>query len=159
MWEKFSVVVALAFVAEWLLRPIQTRWRKMRISQTVAALNRGDAARVRCAARFHNSGGSRHRARLAFNAAGVLLSATDGAIAQLELGNSLTPDNVEAVVERSMLVCNVDGRQLEILLPSGEDRLLEAVLARLLKDSNAAPTTTAVTPQTLSAPTPAHHTS
>ncbi|MFF2363761.1 hypothetical protein ACFVU0_13725 [Streptomyces sp. NPDC058122] len=157
MWDKISVAVTLAIVAEWLLRPMLTRWRKMRVSQTVAALNRGDAIRIRCAARFRNSGGGRHRAHLTVKAEGFFLSTSDGTVAKHQLGTPRTRDTVEVVAELSMLVCNVAGRQLEILLPSGEDLLLKAVLARLLRDSDENPATIAVTPEALPGPEPAHH--
>ncbi|MFJ7967070.1 hypothetical protein [Streptomyces sp. NPDC096324] len=157
MWDKISVAVTLAIVAEWLLRPMLTRWRKMRVSQTVAALNRGDAVRIRCAARFRNSGGGRHRAHLTVKAEGVFLSTSDRTIAKHQLGTPDTRDTVEVVAELSMLVCNVAGRQLEILLPSGEDLLLKAVLARLLKNRDENPATNPAAPDALTNPAPTHH--
>ncbi|MFD6550796.1 hypothetical protein [Streptomyces sp. NPDC058398] len=124
----------LAIMAESLFRRIRRRWRKMCVRQTVAALSRGDTARIRCAARFRNSGGGRHRAHLTVEAESVSLSTTDGTVAKLQFATPLT--SVEVIAERSMLVCDTDGRQLEILLPTGEDRLFNAVIARLLGCSN-----------------------
>ncbi|MFF3883633.1 hypothetical protein [Streptomyces sp. NPDC001914] len=137
MWEKFLVTMILAIMAESLLRRIRRRWRKVRVRQTVAALSRGDTAHIRCAARFRNSGGGRHRARLTVQADDVSLSTSDGTVAKLLFRSPLT--GVEVVAERSMLVCDADGRQLEILLPAGEDRLFHAVVARLLGCGNEHP--------------------
>lgn len=129
VWEELAVTMALAALAEPLLRRMKKRWRRMRVSRTVAMLTRGDSARIRCAARFRNTGGARHRARLTVKAEGVFLTIADGTNATPRPGMLLT--GVEVVAERSMLVCTVAGRQLEILLPADEDRLLRAVTARL----------------------------
>ncbi|MFB7374763.1 hypothetical protein ACFC0D_33540 [Streptomyces sp. NPDC056222] len=116
-------------VAQPLLHRIQKRWRSVRMSRRVAALNRGETVRIRCAARFRNSGGGRRRAHLTVKPEGVFVSTADGAVSKLQLG---TPDTrVTVVAELSMLVCNVDGRLLEVLLAAEEDRLLKAVTARL----------------------------
>ncbi|MCT9007029.1 hypothetical protein ACWGKW_27255 [Streptomyces sp. NPDC054766] len=130
MWETLYGTVVLAIVTEPLLRPIQKRLRRSRISRRVAAVNRGETTRIRCAARFRNSGGARHRARLTVKTEGVFLSTLDGKVAELRLGTPRT--SVEAAAELSMMVCNVAGRQLEIWLPAEEDRLFKAVVARLL---------------------------
>ncbi|MFG2946238.1 hypothetical protein [Streptomyces adustus] len=134
VWERFFVTVVVATMAEPLLRRMRQRWRRMRIRRTVAALSQGDTTHVRCATRFRNSGGRRRRARLTVEAAGVFLSSADGTVAKLQLGTPLA--TVEVVAERSMLVCDVAGRQLEILLPAEEDRLFEAVAARIVSRSS-----------------------
>ncbi|MFE2581423.1 hypothetical protein [Streptomyces sp. NPDC059378] len=107
----------------------------MCIGRTVAALSHGDTARIRCAARFRNSGGGRHRARLTAEAGGVFLSTADGTVARLPLGAPPTT-GIEIVAEHSMLVCDTAGRQLEILLPAGEDHLFQAVVARIMGGGN-----------------------
>ncbi|MFD7876654.1 hypothetical protein ACFV5G_21535 [Streptomyces sp. NPDC059766] len=119
-------------MAEPLIRRIRKWWRRMCIGRTVAALSHGGTARIRCAARFRNSGGGRRRARLTAEAGGVFLSTADGTVARLRLGGSLTI--AEIVAEHSMLVCETAGRQLEILLPAEEDHLFQAVVARILGD-------------------------
>ncbi|MFE1285760.1 hypothetical protein [Streptomyces sp. NPDC058751] len=147
MWENFAVTMILALVTEPILSRVQKRWRRMRIVRTVAALERGDTARIRCAARFRNSGGGRHRARLTVKAEGVFPSTADGTVTELRLGAPSPTVEAEVVAERSMLVYDVAGRRLEILLPAEEDRLFTAVLARALgrSDENA---TTSATPST-----------
>ncbi|MGX1540948.1 hypothetical protein [Streptomyces adustus] len=154
MWEKLFVTVIFAMMAESILRRIQKRWRRMRIRRTVAALSHGGTARIRCAARFRNSGGRRRRARLTAEAAGVFLSTADGTVAKLRLGTPLA--SVEAVAERSMLVCDVAGRQLEVLFPAEEDRLFEAVVARIFGTSNDHLAADA-NPRSLLDSAPAHH--
>ena len=129
MGEKLFVAVVLAGVVQPLLHRIRKRWHGRRVSRTVEALNRGGTARVDCAARFRNSGGGRHRARLTAEAGGVFLSTADGTVARLRLGAPLT--DVEIVAEHSMLVCDAAGRRLEILLPAEEDHLFQAVVARI----------------------------
>ncbi|MET8138390.1 MULTISPECIES: hypothetical protein [unclassified Streptomyces] len=148
MWETLSDTVVLAIVAEPLLRRIRKRWRRRRVSRTVAALNRGENAHIRCAARFRNSGGGRHRARLTVKAEGVFLSTFDDTVSKLRLGTPRT--SVEVVAELSMMVCNVAGRQLEILLPAEEDRLFKAVVARLPDRSDEPPATADVVPRSVS---------
>ncbi|MFD9033514.1 hypothetical protein ACFVZW_20525 [Streptomyces sp. NPDC059567] len=129
MWETVSVLVLLVIVTQPLLHRMQKRWHSVRTAQRVAALNRGETVRVRCAARFRNSGGDRRRAYLTATSEGVFVSTADGTVSKLQLG---TPDTqVTIVAELSMLVCDVAGRQLEVLLAAGEDRLLQAVAARL----------------------------
>ncbi|MER5599023.1 hypothetical protein [Streptomyces sp. NPDC002265] len=134
MWDQLFGAVVVAIMAEPLIRRIRKWWRRLRIGRTVAALSRGDTARIRCAARFRNSGGGRHRARLTAEAGGVFLSTTDGTVVRLRLGAPLT--GVEIVAEHAMLVCDTAGRQLEILLPAEEDHLFQAVVARILGDGN-----------------------
>ncbi|GAA3500877.1 hypothetical protein GCM10019016_079840 [Streptomyces prasinosporus] len=64
-------------------------------------------------------------------AEGVFLSTTDGTVSNLQLG---TPGaTVEVVNELSMVLCNVAGRQLEVLLPATEDRLFKAVADTLVR--------------------------
>ncbi|WP_330459325.1 hypothetical protein OIB37_22095 [Streptomyces sp. NBC_00820] len=105
------------------------RWRRLRMSRKVEALNRGETVRVRCAARFRRSGGRRLGAYLMVTPKGVFVSTTDGTVSNLCLG---TPGSgVEIVAEQSVIVYDVDGRQLEVLLPAGEEALLTAVAARL----------------------------
>ncbi|MFJ2058026.1 hypothetical protein ACIOMM_19025 [Streptomyces sp. NPDC087908] len=129
MWETVSTLVLLALVAQPLLHQIQGRWHSVRASRRVAALNRGEPIHIRCAARFRNAGGGRRRARLAVKPEGVFVSTADGTVSKLQLG---TPDTrVTVVAELSMMVCNVAGRELEVLLTAGDDRLLIAVAARL----------------------------
>ncbi|MGW3911467.1 hypothetical protein ACWEBX_08040 [Streptomyces sp. NPDC005070] len=154
MWETLYDTVVLAVVAELLLRPIRKRWHRRRISQTVAALNRGKTTRIRCAARFRNSGGGRHRARLTVKADGVFLSTVDSTVARLRLGTPHT--SVEVVAERSMMVCSVAGRQLEILLPAEEDRLFKAVVARLLDHGDEQHPAAGIVPSSDSGSTPSH---
>ncbi|MET7621916.1 hypothetical protein [Streptomyces sp. NPDC005408] len=134
------VIVGFAIVADPLLRRIRKLWRKRRISRTVAGLKRGEAVRIRCDVRFRNSGGKRHRARLAVKAEGVFLSTIDGTVSNLQLRTPGT--TVEIVAELSMMVCNVAGRQLEVLLPTGEDRLLKAVAGSLIDCTDEQPLTT-----------------
>ncbi|MEU6882886.1 hypothetical protein [Streptomyces sp. NPDC046712] len=137
MWDTLFLVMIFVIVANTILHRIQKRWRRRRSSQTVAALNRGGTVHIRCAARFRNSGGGRNRAGLTVRAQGVFLSTVDGVVSELQLG---TPDtDVEIVAELSMVVCDVAGRQLEVLLPAGESRLFGAVAVRLLDRSNAHP--------------------
>ena len=129
MWETVSVSVLLVIVTQPLLHRIQKRWHSVRMAQRVAALNRGETVRIRCAARFRNSGGGRRRAHLTATHEGVFVSTADGTVSKLQLG---TPDTqVTVVAELSMLVCDVAGRQLEVLLAAGEGRLLKAMAARL----------------------------
>ncbi|MFF3418481.1 hypothetical protein ACFYW9_27855 [Streptomyces sp. NPDC002698] len=154
MWENLSVTVALAIVTGPLLGWIQKGWRRRHIARTVASLNRGKNTHIRCAARFRNSGGARHRARLTVKAEGVFLSTVDSTVSKLPLG---TPR--EVVAELSMLVCNVAGRQLEIWLPAEEDRLFKAVVARLLDRSDEHPVTAGIVPGSVSGSAPAHHSS
>ncbi|MFE4703293.1 hypothetical protein ACFRIC_40120 [Streptomyces sp. NPDC056738] len=154
MWEKLFVTMILAIMAESLLRRIRRRWHRMRVRQTVAALSRGDTARIRCAARCRNSGGGRHRARLTVEAEGASLSTSDGTVEQLQFRTPLT--SVEVVPERSMLVYNTGGRQFEILLPAGEDRLFDAVVARLLGRGSEHLTAGTVSSSLLGS-APAHH--
>ncbi|MFD9007324.1 hypothetical protein ACFV0T_41460 [Streptomyces sp. NPDC059582] len=164
MWENFFSSVVLATVAEPLLRRIQKRWRSWRISRTVAALDCGGTVRIRCAARFRNSGGGRHRARLTVTAEGVFLSTVDGAVTHLRLGTAR--GGVTVVAERSMLVCNAAGRQLEILLPAGEERLFKALVVRALDGGDehsaaaaaAAAAAAGVVPGAVSGSAPAHGT-
>ncbi|MFF3872074.1 hypothetical protein [Streptomyces sp. NPDC001978] len=131
MWETLFVILGFAVVVDPLLRRIRKVRRERRISQTIAALDRGGTIRIRCDARFRNTGGKRHRARLVVRAEGVFLSTVDGTVSNLQLG---TPGvTVEVVNELSMVLCNVAGRQLEVLLPPGEDRLLKAVAETLVR--------------------------
>lgn len=131
MWETLTLIVASAIVADPLLRRIRKLWRAHRVSRTVAGLNRGETVRIRCDARFRNDGGERRRARLVVQAEGVFLSTIDGTVSNLRLG---APDTtVEIVAQRSMMVCNVAGRQLEVLLPTVEDRLFKAVAGTLMR--------------------------
>ncbi|MFB7245643.1 hypothetical protein CW362_09725 [Streptomyces populi] len=154
MGEKLFVAVVLAGVVQPLLHRIRKRWHGRRVSRTVEALNRGGTARVDCAARFRNSGGGRHRARLTVKAEGVFLSTKDGTVAELRIG---TPhSDVEVVAELSMLVCDVAGRQLEILLPAEEDHLFKALEARLLDRGDGLPTAAGAAPGPLSGSSPTH---
>src|SRR5262249_38906590 len=131
VWETLFVIVGFTVVADPLRRRIRELWHQRRISQTIAALNRGETVRIRCDARFRNSGGGRHRARLTVQAEGVFLSTFDGTVSNLQLG---TPGmTIEIVAELSMMLCNVAGQQLEVLLPTGEDRLLKAVAGTLMR--------------------------
>jgi len=114
-----------------LLRRIHKLRREHRISQTVAALNRGETVRIRCDARFRKAGGERHSARLVAQAEGVFLSTIDGTVSNLQLG--APGATVEIVAWRWMMLSNVDGRQLEVLLSTGEDRLLNAVASTLTR--------------------------
>ncbi|MEU0785348.1 hypothetical protein ABZ341_27680 [Streptomyces sp. NPDC006173] len=154
MWETLYDTVVLAIVGELLLRPIREQWHRRGISQTVAALNRGKATRIRCAARFRNSGGGRHRARLTVTADGVFLSTVDSTVAELRLGTPHT--SVEVVAEHSMMVCSVAGRQLEIWLPAEEDRLFKAVVARLLDHGDEHSATAGIVPRSDSGSAPPH---
>jgi hypothetical protein len=131
VWETLVAIAGIAVVADPLLRRIRELWRKRRISRTVAALNRGETVHIRCDARFRNSGGERHRARLTVQAEGVLLSTFDGTVSNLQL--RAPGMSVEIVAELSMMLCNVAGRPLEVLLPSREDRLLKAVAGILMR--------------------------
>ncbi|WP_329124842.1 hypothetical protein [Streptomyces sp. NBC_01353] len=144
MWDTLLLIMVFAIVANPVLDWIQKRWRRRRSSQTIAALNRGESVHIRCATRFRNSGGGRHRASLAVRAEGVFLSTVDGTVSELQLG---TPGNgVEIVAEFSMMVCDVAGRQLEVLLPAGESHLFKAVAVSLLDHSNTHPTTAEIVP-------------
>ncbi|WP_162624778.1 hypothetical protein [Streptomyces cadmiisoli] len=125
MWDTLVVIVGFAVVVDPLLRRIRRLSQERRISRTVAALGTGGTVRIRCDARFRNAGGKRHRARLVVQAEGAFLSTVDGKVPNLEL--STPAATVEVVNDLSMVLCNVDGRQLEVLLPAGEDRLLKAV--------------------------------
>ncbi|MFF5485745.1 hypothetical protein ACFY7Y_05940 [Streptomyces virginiae] len=119
----------MAIVAEPLIRRTRNRWRRRRVSQIVGALSRGESVRIRCAARFRNSGGGRRRAHLTVTSEDAFISTADGAVSKVRLRAPGT--NVEIITESSMIVCDVTGRQLEILLPAGEETLLQAVAARL----------------------------
>ncbi|GGY17329.1 hypothetical protein GCM10010299_23160 [Streptomyces tanashiensis] len=129
MWESLSAVVLVAIVAEPLLRRTRNRWRRRRVSQTVGALSRGQSVRIRCAARFRHSGGGRQRAHLTVRAEGAFISTVGGTLSKVRLGAPGT--TLEIIAEQSMIVCDVAGRQLEVLLPTGEERLIQAVAARL----------------------------
>ncbi|MCX4648594.1 MULTISPECIES: hypothetical protein [unclassified Streptomyces] len=131
MWETFIVIVGFGAVADLIRRRIRELWHKRRVPQTVAALRRGETVRIRCDARFRNAGGQRHRARLVVHAEGAFLSTVDGTVSNVQLAPPGA--NVEVVTERSMLLCNVAGRQLEVLLPTGDDRLLKAVASALTR--------------------------
>lgn len=124
------MIAALATLADWVLSRTLKRWRRRRTSQKVAALSRGETVRIRCAARFRNSGGARHRANLTVGADGVFLSTVDDTVSTVQLGTP--PTSVTIAAELSMIVCDVAGRQLEVLLPAGEDRLFKAVAVSLL---------------------------
>lgn len=150
MWENLHATVVLAIAAGPVLRWIQKGWRRRRIARTVAALNRGKTTHIRCAARFRNAGGARHRARMTVKAEGVFLSTIDSTVSNLPLG---TPG--EVIAELSMLVCTVAGRQLEIWLPAEEDGLFKAVVARLLDRSDELPVTAGIVPGSVSGS--AHH--
>jgi hypothetical protein len=151
VWENLFATVVLAVVSEPLLRRMRKGWRRRRIARTVTELTRGKTVHIRCAARFRNSGGGRHRARLTVKAEGVFLSTVDSTVSKLRLG---TPR--EVVAELSMLVCSAAGRQLEIWLPVEEDRLFKAVVARLLDCSDEHPVTTGIVPGSVSGSAPAH---
>jgi hypothetical protein len=138
MWESLSVIALVAIVAEPILRRIRNRWRRKRMSQAVAALNRGDTVRIRCAARFRNSGGGRRRACLTVGTEGAVISTADGTISKVQLGAPGT--NIEIIAELSMITCDVSGRQLEVLLPAGEELLLKAVAASLPDSATERPT-------------------
>lgn len=129
MWESLSAIVLVAIVAEPLLRRTRNRWRRRRISKTVGALSSGQTVRIRCAARFRSSGGGRHRAYLTVRAEEAFVSTVDGTVSNVRLGAPGT--TLDFTAEQSMIVCDVAGRQLEILLPAGEERLLQAVATRL----------------------------
>lgn len=131
VWETLFAILGFAVVVDPLLRRMRKVWREHRISQTIAALDRGGTIRIPCDARFRNAGGKRHRARLVVQAGGVFLSTIDGTVSNLQLGPAGA--TVEVVNELSMMLCNVAGRQLEVLLPPGEDRLLKAVAETLVR--------------------------
>ncbi|MFB7611669.1 hypothetical protein [Streptomyces gardneri] len=99
------------------------------MAQTVDALSRGATVRIRCATRFRNSGGGRQRAYLTVRAKDAFVSTADGTVPNVRLGAPGT--NLEIIAELSMIVCDVAGRQLEVLLPAGEELLLQAVTANL----------------------------
>ncbi|MFD3943343.1 hypothetical protein [Streptomyces sp. NPDC058579] len=144
MWDSFLLIMICAIVADSLLHRIRRLWRRMRRSQTVAALNRGETVHIRCAARFRNTGGRRHRATLTVKAEGAFLTTLDGTVSDLQLGVPAT--SVEIVAERSMMVCEVAGRQLEVLLPdeeNEENHLLKAVEISLLYREITTPGTSA----------------
>lgn len=129
MWEIFADVMGrlatAVRVADWIL----PRWRRRRHAQMISALRGGETVDIRCAARFRNSGGARHRATLTLRAEGVFLSTADGTLQELQLGTAAT--DVELVSERAMLLCDVDGRQLEVLLRDEEGHLFRAVALSL----------------------------
>ncbi|MEU4272574.1 hypothetical protein [Streptomyces sp. NPDC026092] len=128
MWDTILLIMFYVILAHWVFYQIARLWRRMRRSRTIAALSRGEAVRIRCDARFRNTGGRRHRATLTVGAEGTFLTTADGTVSDLRLGVPAT--SVEIVVERSMMVCDVAGRQLEVLQPDEEDpeyRLIKAV--------------------------------
>ncbi|MGW1118315.1 hypothetical protein ACWD5B_14575 [Streptomyces tanashiensis] len=137
MWESLSAIVLVAIVAEPLLRRTRNRWRRRRVSQTVGALSRGRTVRIKCAARFRHSGGGRQRAHLTVRAEEAFLSTLDGTVSKVQLGAPGT--TLEIIAEQSMIVCDVAGRQLEVLLPAGEEQLLQAVATRLSDSATNAP--------------------
>lgn len=122
------------YVTEALGRRGWEHWRRRRISRTIAALSRGEAVRIRCEARFRGSGGRRLGAHLMVTSEGVFVSTADGTVSNLCLGTA--DSRVEIITEQLMMVCDVAGRQLEVLLPAGEESLLSAVVARLPDSDN-----------------------
>ncbi|MFJ6355331.1 hypothetical protein ACIQKB_38465 [Streptomyces sp. NPDC092046] len=53
------------------------------------------------------------------------MSTADGSASNVQLG--APGANVEIIAELSTIVCVTAGRQLEVLLPAGEEQLLKAV--------------------------------
>ncbi|MFD5570494.1 hypothetical protein [Streptomyces cadmiisoli] len=128
MWDAIFVGLFVSIAAE-LLRRVRDQWRIRRTSRTVEALGRGETVRIRCAARFRSSGGARRRAYLTVGAEGAFISTSDGSVSKAQL--DAPGVNPQSTPTLSMIVCTVAGRKLEVLLPSGQRALFEAVAARL----------------------------